>query len=114
MKNVKPDLLCSSIALALMLSAGQAIAAEASDVEPAEGAAGPVTSLESIEVTARGVAEPLQQMPLPISAISEATIEKKGLVDVRDIAAMSPSFSFKSGYGRGKSQGSAEGRSRRH
>lgn len=101
MKTVKPDLLCSSIALALMLSAGQAIAAEATDVEPAEGAGGPVTSLESIEVTARGVAEPLQQMPLPISAISEATIDKKGLTDVRDIAALSPSFSFKSGYGRG-------------
>lgn len=101
MKTVKPDLLCSSIALALMLSAGQAIAAEATDVEPADAAGGPVTSLESIEVTARGVAEPLQQMPLPISAISEQTIDKKGLVDVRDIAALSPSFSFKSGYGRG-------------
>ncbi|MBB1117444.1 TonB-dependent receptor [Stenotrophomonas sp. W1S232] len=101
MKNVKPDLLCSSIALALMLSAGHAIAAETTAVEPADDAAGPVTSLESIEVTARGVAEPLQQMPLPISAISEQTIDKKGLVDVRDIAALSPSFSFKSGYGRG-------------
>ncbi|KRG55418.1 hypothetical protein ABB25_12030 [Stenotrophomonas koreensis] len=101
MKTVKPDLLCSSIALALMLSAGHAIAAETPAAEPADDAAGPVTSLESIEVTARGVAEPLQQMPLPISAISEQVIEKKGLVDIRDIANMSPSFSFRSGYGRG-------------
>ena len=74
MKNVKPDLLCSSIALALMLSAGHAIAAETTAVEPADDAAGPVTSLESIEVTARGVAEPLQQMPLPISAILSSRV----------------------------------------
>ena len=100
MKNVKPDLLYSSIALALVLGAAPAFAhtdATESQDNPSE----PVTSLESIEVTARGVAEPLQQMPLPISAISEQTIDKKGLTDVRDIAALSPSFSFKSGYGRG-------------
>ncbi|WP_442683195.1 TonB-dependent receptor [Stenotrophomonas sp. JC08] len=102
MKNIKPDLLYSSITLALLLCAGNAVAdvGEEAGAPPASGNA-TVHSLDQITVTARGVAEPLQQMPLPISAISEATIEKKGLVDVRDIAAMSPSFSFKSGYGRG-------------
>lgn len=101
MKTVKPDLLYTSIALALMLSAGVASAAGSDDTAPNPPTDAAVSSLEAIEVTARGVAEPLQQMPLPITAISEATIDKKGLVDVRDIAALSPSFSFKSGYGRG-------------
>jgi len=103
MKNIKPDLLCSSIALALMLCAGSAMAEDAADESGAPAAArnDNVHSLDQITVTARGVAEPLQQMPLPISAISEQTIEKKGLTDVRDIATLSPSFSFKSAYGRG-------------
>lgn len=102
MKTIKPDLLCSSIALALLLCAGSAAAAD-SDEAPAPPAANSdaVHSLDQITVTARGVSEPLQQMPLPITAMSEQTIEKKGLTDVRDIANLSPSFSFKSGYGRG-------------
>ena len=102
MKIIKPDLLCSSIALALMLCAGTA-AAEAADESGAPPAANSdsVQSLDQITVTARGVSEPLQQMPLPITAMSAQTIEKKGLTDVRDIANLSPSFSFKSGYGRG-------------
>lgn len=102
MKIIKPDLLCSSIALALMLCAGNA-AADAADESSAPPAANSdsVQSLDQITVTARGVSEPLQQMPLPITAMSAQTIEKKGLTDVRDIANLSPSFSFKSGYGRG-------------
>jgi len=102
MKIIKPDLLCSSIAFALMLCAGNA-AAQAADESAAPPAANSdaVQSLDQITVTARGVSEPLQQMPLPITAMSAQTIEKKGLVDVRDIANLSPSFSFKSGYGRG-------------
>lgn len=102
MKNFKPDLLCSSIALALMLCAGNAVADNADESgAPPPTASNAIHSLDQITVTARGVAEPLQKMPLPISAVSEQTIEKKGLSDIRDIANMSPSFSFRSGYGRG-------------
>lgn len=102
MKTIKPDLLCASIAFALLLCANNAAAqsAEASSAAPA-ASNDAVSSLDKITVTARGVSEPLQQMPLPITAMSEQTIEKKGLTDVRDIANLSPSFSFKSGYGRG-------------
>ncbi|WP_269789732.1 TonB-dependent receptor [Stenotrophomonas sp. Iso1] len=102
MKTIKPDLLCASIAFALLLCANNAAAqsAEASSATPA-ASNDAVSSLDKITVTARGVSEPLQQMPLPITAMSEQTIEKKGLTDVRDIANLSPSFSFKSGYGRG-------------
>ncbi|MGV8959803.1 MAG: TonB-dependent receptor [Stenotrophomonas sp.] len=106
MKAIKPDLLCTSIVLALMLGAGSAQAETtlaADDAQPKMDEAAPekINSLETINVTARGVSEPLQKMPLPISAFSEQTIEKKGLTDVRDIANMTPSFSFRSAYGRG-------------
>ncbi|WP_449468136.1 TonB-dependent receptor [Stenotrophomonas humi] len=102
MKTIKPDLLCASIAFALLLCANNA-AAQSADASSAPPVASndAVSSLDKITVTARGVSEPLQQMPLPITAMSEQTIEKKGLTDVRDIANLSPSFSFKSGYGRG-------------
>ena len=102
MKTIKPDLLCSSIAMALLLCAGNAAAQQApATAAPAAANDETVHSLDQITVTARGVSEPLQQMPLPITAMSEQTIEKKGLTDIRDIANLSPSFSFKSGYGRG-------------
>ncbi|MCD9085461.1 TonB-dependent receptor [Stenotrophomonas sp. SY1] len=102
MKNIKPDLLCSAIAMALLLCTGNAAAQDAAAASATPAASDEtVYSLDQITVTARGVAEPLQQMPLPITAMSEQTIEKKGLVDIRDIANLTPSFSFKSGYGRG-------------
>ena len=94
MKNNKPHLLTTSIATVLLMAAAGAHAQEAAKSDDAQ-------VLDTVTVTARGVAEPLQQMPLPISAISDQAIEKKGLVDIRDIANMSPSFSFRSGYGRG-------------
>ena len=106
MKNFKPDLLSVSIAFTLLFCTAQANAQDAAQAKPAAAEASPASSdntqsLETITVTARGVSEPLQKMPLPITAISEQTIEKKGLTDIRDIANMSPSFSFRSGYGRG-------------
>lgn len=112
MKNLKPDLLSASIALSLLFcsaslsaqtaaEAAPAAPATATTAAPATPAEADPTSLETITVTARGVAEPLQRMPLPISVVSEQMIEKKGLTDIRDIANMSPSFSFRSGYGRG-------------
>lgn len=102
MKTIKPDLLCASIAFALLLCANNAAAQSAEASSATQVASNDaVSSLDKITVTARGVSEPLQQMPLPITAMSEQTIEKKGLNDVRDIANLSPSFSFKSGYGRG-------------
>ncbi len=102
MKTIKPDLLCASIAFALMLCANTVAAQSSQDAGNASATSSDaVSSLDKITVTARGVSEPLQQMPLPITAMSEQTIEKKGLTDVRDIANLSPSFSFKSGYGRG-------------
>lgn len=95
MKNFKPDLLCASISMALMLASGHAFAQQATTSEDAA-----VTQLESIEVTARGVKETLQKAPLAISVMSEKVIEEKGLVDIRDIANMTPGFSVSPTFGR--------------
>ncbi|MCE3001709.1 MAG: TonB-dependent receptor [Xanthomonadaceae bacterium] len=91
-------LLAIAIAAAL---AGPALAAP--DPAPQSGPAAETDdakSLETITVTARRVDEELQKVPLPISAITADTIEEKGFTDVRDIAAFTPSFSFRSGFGR--------------
>ena len=104
MKNIKPDLLCISIAMALTLAAGSARAetsAEAGAQDEAQSTEGKsVTQLDTIEVTARGVTESLQRVPLPITAISEAEIDRRGLVDMNDVARMTPGFSFKPAFGR--------------
>jgi len=102
-------LLSACIAATLFVAAPQAFAQQAepqpADQTPPATAPAPVdtsaTQLDTVTVTARGVTETLQTMPLPITAISDKDIEKKGLTDVRDIAAITPSFSFRSGYGRG-------------
>lgn len=59
-----------------------------------------VTQLDSVVVTARGIKESLQKAPLPITVLSDKTIEEKGLVDIRDIANMTPGFSMTPSFGR--------------
>ena len=110
MTTPRPKLLSACITAALFVAAPQAFAQQSepdaagptSEQTPASAATdASAVELDAVTVTARGVAEFLQQMPLPITAISDEAIEKKGLTDVRDIAALTPSFSFRSGYGRG-------------
>lgn len=103
MNNVKPDQLCAAISLALLLCAGSVHAAgtgqDASDTADADRESR-VTQLDAIEVTARGVRESLQKTPLAISVVSDEVIEAKGAVDIRDIANLTPGFSFSSSFGR--------------
>lgn len=98
MKNIKPDLLCASIALALSLAVGNARAEGAADPQDSEQKN--VTQLDTIEVTARGVTESLQRVPLPVTAISEEAIDRRGLTDLKDVANMTPGFSFRPTFGR--------------
>ncbi|MBS0568573.1 MAG: TonB-dependent receptor [Proteobacteria bacterium] len=61
-------------------------------------------TLQAITVSARGVDETLQRTPLPITAITQQMIQTKGLTDINDIAAITPSFSFDSPFGRNLSR----------
>ena len=78
--------------LFLILAAGPAVAQETGD-EPA--------ALEEIVVTARRAEENLQKVPLSITAISAGDIQAMGISRVEDVAAFTPGFSFRSGFGRG-------------
>lgn len=93
--------LAAAIASVLLLTTLQVSAQEA-DAPPQEetAGAGGAKTLETVTVTARGVRETLQKLPLPVTAISEETIEKKGMVDMGSIANMTPGFSFKPAFGR--------------
>lgn len=53
-----------------------------------------------IIVTARKKAENLQDVPLTISVVGAAAIEKAHLVNVSDLASQTPGFSYKQGFGR--------------
>ena len=99
MTNMKQDQLCAAISLTLLLCAGSVSANDAQSTGEDSGKT-KVTQLESIEVTARGIKEPLQRAPLPITVISEQVIEEKGLVDIRDVANLTPGFSVSPSFGR--------------
>ncbi len=75
---------------------GPATQSESSRVERADEP----SQLETITVTARRLDEELQDVPVPVTAVTAQTIERKGFTDVRDIAAFTPSFSFRSAFGR--------------
>jgi len=56
--------------------------------------------LTEIVVTARKTQENLQTVPLSISAFTARDIESAGLSSITDLAAMTPGFSFREGFGR--------------
>ncbi|MEO5961855.1 MAG: hypothetical protein ABIP87_01710, partial [Thermomonas sp.] len=99
----RPKLLCACIAATLFVAAPQAFAQQNSpqaddQATPAKKSESAMKQLDAVKVTARGVTEVLQETPLPITAVTDKMIDAKGLNDVRDIAALTPSFSFRSGY----------------
>lgn len=61
---------------------------------------GPVTITEVV-VTARRAEESLQKVPLSITALGAKDLEAAGISSVEDIAALTPGFSFRNGFGRG-------------
>lgn len=57
-------------------------------------------ALEEIVVTARLAEESLQDVPLSVSAFTSKDIESAGLSSIADLAALTPGFSFREGFGR--------------
>lgn len=66
----------------------------------AQQTTGDTVALDEIVVTARRAEESLQKVPLSITAIGASDIEAMGIARVEDIAAMTPGFSFRNGFGR--------------
>lgn len=116
--TIKLNVLSMSIAAGLL--AGSPLA-HAQQQEPVQSAADPAevvektddevatknraVNLESVTVTARGIEEPLQAMPLPVTAVTRTMIENKGFDDIKDIATFTPGFTYHtSRYGRSDQQ----------
>ena len=83
--------------MAAALLAGTSCPAIAQSEAPAEEAA---DDGDVIIVTARKREENLQDVPLTIAVTSADTIEKAKLVNVSDLAAQTPGFSYRQGFGR--------------
>src|ERR1044071_4292666 len=68
---------------------------------PAQGTAGDTAQEQDIVVTARKREESLKDVPVAATAITGETIEKRGLVAVKDVAMLTPGLSINSdGAGR--------------
>ena len=76
-----------------------AVPVQSSEPEPEDDLrAGPAPAmLQEIIVTARRQEESLQSVPLAIDAITERTLEERGIRDVGDVAELSPSLVFDEG-----------------
>jgi iron complex outermembrane receptor protein len=74
-------------------SDGQANATNQTDAKKA-------VQLPSVTVTSRRVEEQAQDVPLPVTVFSAATIDNKGLQSVQDISRFTPGFTFHESFGR--------------
>ncbi len=57
-------------------------------------------SIEEVIVTARKREENLRDVPVAVSAFSEATMAEASISDVQDLALISPGLSYREGFGR--------------
>lgn len=83
--NLKKALLAVAV---IQASSGAAYAEEGSDSRFA---------LEEVVITARKVAEGLQDAPIAVSAFTNQELENRGAIDVTDVAAAAPNVHFQTG-----------------
>ncbi|WP_397402891.1 TonB-dependent receptor [Phenylobacterium sp.] len=81
----------------LFLSAATSAYAQTAPASSAEAAS---STVDEILVTARKREERLQDVPLTISVVNGEAIARANLVNVSDLAAQTPGFSFRQGFGR--------------
>lgn len=74
--------------------------AQTSQVSTTGADASQAVQLQEVKVTSRRVEELAQDVPLPITVVSAATIENKGFENVQDISLFTPGFTFHEGFGR--------------
>ena len=69
------------------------------------------STIEEILVTARKREENLQDIPLSVSAFTEAALEERGITSLQDIADATPGFDFAQAFGRQDFRPSIRGQS---
>jgi outer membrane receptor protein involved in Fe transport len=99
--------LCMALLGSTMI-AGMPWAAHAQDAQQESQRAAATPARDVITVTARKREENLTDVPISITAVTEAMIQDAGLDSVSDIALQTPGLSFREGFGRsGGGQGGA-------
>ena len=91
------------VALLLLASSGLSVGQtqqSPATVQPVAETGG----LAEVVVTARRKEELLQNVPLAVTAFSSEEIQQRGILDLHDIAALTPGFSFQSYGGSGFTQ----------
>ena len=91
MKNEKLRRLIGAVAAAAIVPLTPAAAQEGASVKD--------NTLEEIMVTARKVAERLLDVPVSISAFNAVEIERAGIRDLNDVAALTPGLTFSNVFG---------------
>ena len=91
-------------ALAVLISSSAVVAQTASQMPPAVGSgpeaqtpvesSGNSNSVQEIVVTAQKRSEGINKVPLSISAASGAELARSGVVDTRDLAKITPGFTY--------------------
>ena len=95
MKLIKTKICLAVSAVLFSLPSLTLHAQETPDADTDDGDA-----LEVIEVTSRKRAEPLNKIPVTVSAFTDEMIEQQGFTSVDDIARFSPGLSFSKAFGR--------------
>ncbi len=100
MSPSKPLLLIAAI-LAAYPAVAQTTPAGPATAAPAKAAnAEAVQAIDSIVVTARRVAERLQDVPLSIIALTGKDLEERGVISLADLSLLTPGMSYSTDFGR--------------
>lgn len=91
MVNSKWMIRASTLAMCMAFAGGSALAQE---IAPR-----PTSGLEEIIVTARRVAENMQSVPVAVTSFSGEALEQQNVVEVPDVARLTPGFTIKKASG---------------
>ena len=86
--------------LALVVSLGASALAGQTAIAQSGGATAQAPSLEEVVVTARKREESLQDVPLPVTALTEADISNRQVTSLDDVAKFTPGLVFSKVFGR--------------
>ena len=86
--------------LALVVSLGASALAGQTAIAQSGGATALGPSLEEVVVTARKREESLQDVPLPVTALTEADISNRQVTSLDDVAKFTPGLVFSKNFGR--------------
>jgi len=86
--------------LALVVSLGASALAGQTAIAQSGGATAQAPSLEEVVVTARKREESLQDVPLPVTALTEADISNRQVSSLDDVAKFTPGLVFSKVFGR--------------